>query len=160
MIFAYEIGKEAACQGRHQPDSYLTCVAVMRRLHVLHSLMQMRCAECCVLQKPRSCSGQFCSGPTASKKGYAKTPFKQLDSAAYSRLGHGDGIRRITHVTEIAGMEGDIIITQDLFSFRYDDSTYGDEVRGSFDCSGLRPVFSARASYYGLEKALIEAMQS
>lgn len=71
-----------------------------------------------------------------------------------------DGIRRITHVTEIAGMEGDIIITQDLFSFRYDDSTYGDEVRGSFDCSGLRPVFSARASYYGLEKALVEAMQS
>jgi len=71
-----------------------------------------------------------------------------------------DGIRRITHITEIAGMEGDVIITQDLFSFRYDDSTYGDEVRGSFECSGLRPVFSARASYYGLDKALMEAMQA
>ncbi len=71
-----------------------------------------------------------------------------------------DGIRRITHVTEIAGMEGDVIITQDLFSFRYDDSTYGDEVRGTYECSGLRPVFSTRASYYGLDKALMEAMQS
>src|SRR5260370_21173959 len=30
-----------------------------------------------------------------------------------------DGMRRVTHVTEIAGMEGDVVITQDLFAFRY-----------------------------------------
>lgn len=70
-----------------------------------------------------------------------------------------DGVRRITHVTEIAGMEGDVIITQDLFTFRYDDSTYGDEVKGTYESTGLRPVFSTRASYYGLEKALMEAIQ-
>lgn len=71
-----------------------------------------------------------------------------------------DGVRRITHITEIAGMEGDVIITQDLFTFRYDDSTYGDEVKGTFEASGLRPVFAPRASYYGLDKALMEAMAS
>ncbi|MCR6630933.1 MAG: CpaF family protein [Magnetospirillum sp.] len=69
-----------------------------------------------------------------------------------------DGVRRITHVTEITGMEGDVIITQDLFTFRYDDSTYGEEVRGTFESSGLRPAFAPRASYYGLERALMEAM--
>ncbi|HTH16741.1 MAG TPA: ATPase, T2SS/T4P/T4SS family [Magnetospirillum sp.] len=69
-----------------------------------------------------------------------------------------DGVRRITHVTEIAGMEGDVIITQDLFTFRYDDSTFGDEVKGTFESTGLRPACAARASYYGLEKALMEAM--
>jgi pilus assembly protein CpaF len=69
-----------------------------------------------------------------------------------------DGVRRITYVTEIAGMEGDVIITQDLFSFRYDDSTYGDEVKGTFEALGLRPVLASRAAYYGLDKALMEAM--
>ncbi|HLO75582.1 MAG TPA: CpaF family protein [Magnetospirillum sp.] len=70
-----------------------------------------------------------------------------------------DGVRRVTHITEIAGMEGDVIITQDLFTFRYDDSSYGDEVKGSYVCSGLRPVLASRAAYYGLERALMEAMQ-
>ncbi|WP_281659935.1 CpaF family protein [Microvirgula aerodenitrificans] len=71
-----------------------------------------------------------------------------------------DGMRRITSITEIAGMEGDVIITQDLFQFKYDPSTYGDEVKGSFESSRMRPVFATRATYYGLETALLEAMQS
>ena len=30
-----------------------------------------------------------------------------------------DGVRRVTHVTEVIGMEGDVIITQDLFTFEF-----------------------------------------
>jgi len=71
-----------------------------------------------------------------------------------------DGVRRITQITELVGMEGDVIISQDLFLFRYDASNYGDEVRGSFETAGLRPAISARAAYYGLEKSLLEAMKS
>jgi len=69
-----------------------------------------------------------------------------------------DGIRRLTRVTEVAGMEGDVIITQDLFTFRYDVTSYEAEVRGGFENGHLRPAFTERASYYGLEEALLEAV--
>jgi len=70
-----------------------------------------------------------------------------------------DGVRRVTRITELAGMEGDVIITQDLFNFRYDSSSFGEEVKGVFECSSLRPVFADRAAYYGLEETLQEAMR-
>jgi pilus assembly protein CpaF len=70
-----------------------------------------------------------------------------------------DGMRRVTRITEVAGMEGDVVITQDLFTFRFDTTAYQDEVRGVFESSSLRPVFSARAAYYGLEEQLLEAMR-
>jgi len=70
-----------------------------------------------------------------------------------------DGMRRITRITELVGMEGDVIITQDLFTFRYDASAYSEEVKGVFECASVRPAFSARAAYYGLEDALMEAMK-
>ncbi|WP_394365109.1 CpaF family protein [Paraburkholderia kirstenboschensis] len=70
-----------------------------------------------------------------------------------------DGMRRVTRITEVAGMEGDVVITQDLFTFRFDTTAYQDEVRGAFESSSLRPVFSARAAYYGLEEQLLEAMR-
>lgn len=70
-----------------------------------------------------------------------------------------DGMRRVTRVTELAGMEGEVIITQDLFTFRYDASAYSEEVKGVFECAAVRPAFAARAAYYGLEDALLEAMK-
>ena len=71
-----------------------------------------------------------------------------------------DGMRRVTRVTEISGMEGDVVITQDLFAFRFNASAYEDQVRGAFESSSLRPAFAQRAAYYGLEEQLIGAMQS
>jgi pilus assembly protein CpaF len=70
-----------------------------------------------------------------------------------------DGMRRITRITELVGMEGEVIITQDLFTFRYDASAYSEEVKGVFECASVRPAFSTRAAYYGLEDALMEAMK-
>jgi len=70
-----------------------------------------------------------------------------------------DGMRRITRITELVGMEGDVIITQDLFTFRYDTSAYSEEVKGVFECASVRPAFTERAAYYGLEDALMEAMK-
>jgi pilus assembly protein CpaF len=71
-----------------------------------------------------------------------------------------DGMRRVTRITELVGMEGDVIITQDLFTFKYDASAYSEEVKGVYECSAVRPSFSQRAAYYGLEDALLEAMKS
>ena len=70
-----------------------------------------------------------------------------------------DGVRRVTHVTEVAGMEGEVIVMQDLFTFRHNSGAYEEQVRGYFECSALRPVFAQRAAYYGLEEALMTAMQ-
>lgn len=71
-----------------------------------------------------------------------------------------DGMRRVTRITELVGMEGDVITTQDLFTFAYDASAYSEEVKGVYQTASVRPAFSARAAYYGLEEALMEAMKS
>ncbi|HEY3918616.1 MAG TPA: CpaF family protein [Stellaceae bacterium] len=69
-----------------------------------------------------------------------------------------DGIRRVVSVTEIVGMEGDVITTQDLFSYQYEGELPDGRLKGSFTSTGLRPHFISRAAYYGLEQALVEAM--
>ncbi len=56
-------------------------------------------------------------------------------------------------------MEGDVTITQDLFAFKYDATAYSEEVKGTYESAALRPAFSQRAQYYGLEDTLLEAMQ-
>ncbi|WP_322999590.1 CpaF family protein [Castellaniella sp.] len=69
-----------------------------------------------------------------------------------------DGTRKITSIMEIAGMEGDVVVTQELFRFSYDASAYEEEVRGAYESTGLRPLFADRARYFGMERALVEAM--
>ena len=54
-----------------------------------------------------------------------------------------DGTRRVTHITEVEGMEGEIITLQDLFLFDYgmgvdDDGVY----KGRLKATGIRPTFS------------------
>lgn len=69
-----------------------------------------------------------------------------------------DGKRRITHVTEVVGMEGEVVTTQDLFTFEFEGEDAEGNLFGSFKSSGLRPAFIDRAKYFGLDKALMEAM--
>ncbi|KAA8999451.1 CpaF family protein [Affinibrenneria salicis] len=69
-----------------------------------------------------------------------------------------DGTRRITSIAELAGMEGDVIVMQELFRFNYDASAYDDEVKGTYDSSNMRPIFAERARYFGMETALLEAV--
>jgi pilus assembly protein CpaF len=69
-----------------------------------------------------------------------------------------DGLRRVTHITEIIGMEGDAITTHDLFTYRFEGEDARGKLRGSFESVGIAPHFLPRAAYYGLENALREAM--
>lgn len=71
-----------------------------------------------------------------------------------------DGIRRITAITEVVGMEGDVITTQDLFTFQFEGEHPDGKLYGTFKSSGLRPHFTERAQYYGLDRALIECTSS
>jgi pilus assembly protein CpaF len=67
-----------------------------------------------------------------------------------------DGIRRVTNILEVVGMEGDVITTQELFAFQFQGESSDGKLRGVFQPSGIRPNFLPRAEYYGLDRALLE----
>jgi pilus assembly protein CpaF len=69
-----------------------------------------------------------------------------------------DGVRRVTHVTEIVGMEGEVVTMQDLFTFEYHGESRDGTLIGSFKAAQVRPHFAKRAAYFGLEKALLSAL--
>jgi pilus assembly protein CpaF len=70
-----------------------------------------------------------------------------------------DGVRRVTHVTEIVGMEGDVVTTQDLVTYEYQGESRDGTLLGTFKAAAVRPYFTKRAAYFGLERALLAAMQ-
>ncbi|WP_407696682.1 CpaF family protein [Sneathiella aquimaris] len=69
-----------------------------------------------------------------------------------------DGMRRITYISEVVGMEEDVITMQDLFWYEFQGEDKGGRLIGDFKSSGLRPHFAPRAAYFGLDKMLIGAM--
>src|SRR5579872_3845897 len=72
-----------------------------------------------------------------------------------------DGSRRITHVTEVVGLEGEVIITQDLFVYEITGEDQHGGVVGKHRSTGIaRPRFWDRARYYGLERELAEALDA
>lgn len=72
-----------------------------------------------------------------------------------------DGSRRITHITEVLGMEGEVIVTQDLFLYDIDGEDESGKIRGRHKSTGIsRPAFWDRARYYGRERELLEALEA
>jgi len=69
-----------------------------------------------------------------------------------------DGVRRIISVMEVVGMEGEVITTQELFRFDFEGEGDDGILRGKFHSSGTRPNFLPKAEYYGLGRALMEAL--
>ena len=69
-----------------------------------------------------------------------------------------DGVRRVQQITEIVGMEGDVITTQDLYTYKYEGENEDGTLKGEFVSSGLRPHFTPRAEYFGLHRALVAAI--
>ncbi|HSQ37239.1 MAG TPA: CpaF family protein [Acidimicrobiia bacterium] len=62
-----------------------------------------------------------------------------------------DGTRRISHITEVTGMEGDLISLQDVFRFEYLGGTDGDgKVNGAIRPTGIRPMFADRLVELGV----------
>lgn len=72
-----------------------------------------------------------------------------------------DGSRRITHITEVMGLEGDVIITQDLFLYDMVGEDADGNIIGRHRSTGIgRPRFWDRARYYGEEKRLAQALDA
>ena len=69
-----------------------------------------------------------------------------------------DGVRRVTHIMEVVGMEGDVITTQELFTFQFQGENSDGKLRGTFQPSGIRPAFLPRAEYFGLDRTLLEVI--
>jgi len=61
-----------------------------------------------------------------------------------------DGARRITHITEVIGMEQDVITLQDVFLFEKTGLTEGGKVKGRFRATGIRPKFYERLKQCGI----------
>jgi pilus assembly protein CpaF len=72
-----------------------------------------------------------------------------------------DGSRKITHITEVMGLEGDVIITQDLFVYDLVGEDAAGKLIGRHRSTGIgRPRFAERARYYGEEKHLAAALDA
>jgi pilus assembly protein CpaF len=69
-----------------------------------------------------------------------------------------DGSRKVTHITEITGMEGEVVTMQDLFRFEYEGEDQFGRILGRQKATGLRPILFERARQFGLEKKLMAVM--
>ncbi|WP_332718087.1 CpaF family protein [Pelagibacterium mangrovi] len=71
-----------------------------------------------------------------------------------------DGSRRITHVTEVLGMEGDVIVTQDVFLYDIMGEDANGTLIGRHRSTGItKPHFTEKARYFNEEMALVEALE-
>jgi pilus assembly protein CpaF len=61
-----------------------------------------------------------------------------------------DGGRRITHITEVSGMEGDIITLQDIFRFEQEGIDEHGRILGRLDPTGIRPSFTEGFAQAGI----------
>jgi len=70
-----------------------------------------------------------------------------------------DGSRRITHVTEVTGTEGDVITTQDIFVYDLVGEDADGRIQGNHRSTGIgQPKFWDRARYYNEHNRLAEAL--
>jgi pilus assembly protein CpaF len=65
-----------------------------------------------------------------------------------------DGVRRVTSIAEVVGMEGKVISMQDLFRFDRVQGRVGEEITGTFQSCGTLPHFIDRAKEHGLDNSV------
>lgn len=64
-----------------------------------------------------------------------------------------DGSRKIIHISEISGLEGDQVVMDDIFRYESNSDSSEERVQGEFLSAGLsqRSIVYQRAKYFGLE---------
>jgi pilus assembly protein CpaF len=72
-----------------------------------------------------------------------------------------DGSRRVTHVTEVIGLEGEVVTLQDLFVYDIEGEDASGRIVGRHRTTGIaRPHFWEKARYFNEEKRLTEILSS
>ncbi len=64
-----------------------------------------------------------------------------------------DGGRRLIQVTEVCGLEGDVVILNDIFAFELTGEGHDGRLQGAYRVSRARPTFHERLAYFGLDRA-------
>ena len=72
---------------------------------------------------------------------------------------HRDGGRRITQVTDVCGLEGDVILTNDIFHLDLSGEGEDGRLLGKYRVSKLPPSFQERLVYFGLDRTWVAAMK-
>lgn len=72
---------------------------------------------------------------------------------------HRDGGRRVTQVTEICGMEGEVFLLNDIFQFEITGEGSDGRLKGQYKVNRARPTFMARLAYFNLERAWVQALE-
>lgn len=62
-----------------------------------------------------------------------------------------DGSRKVTAVTEVAGMEGDTVVLTDVFKFEQTGTGDDNQIIGELKPTGIRPLFSPRLETSGFK---------
>src|SRR6204780_4877168 len=70
-----------------------------------------------------------------------------------------DGSRKITHITEVVGMEGGDVTLQDLFVYEITGEDKNGKLIGKHKYGGMRPKFYDRARYFGKKRELVAALE-
>ena len=70
-----------------------------------------------------------------------------------------DGVRRITQITEVCGLEGDVITMNDVFQLEHEGEDQDGRLRVRWKVSRARPAFMPRLAYFGQERAWAAALE-
>jgi len=70
-----------------------------------------------------------------------------------------DGSRKVTHITEITGMEGDVVTMQDLFKLEFVGENPDGSLITELKSTGMRPKFWDKARQFGVENMVLDAME-
>jgi len=70
-----------------------------------------------------------------------------------------DGRRRVTQVTEVCGMEGDVVSLNDVFQYEVQGQRENGLLYGRYRVNQVPPAFLKRLAYFGLDASWAEAMR-
>jgi pilus assembly protein CpaF len=69
-----------------------------------------------------------------------------------------DGVRRVTEIVEVVGLEEDVLSLETLFSYRFIGQNIDGTLRGTFESNRIRPRFLPRLEYFGLADAFLATL--
>ena len=69
-----------------------------------------------------------------------------------------DGVRRVTEVVQVVGLEEEMVTLGSLFIYKYEGENPDGTLRGTFTPTRVRPRFLPRLEYFGLGSAFLEAL--
>jgi pilus assembly protein CpaF len=69
-----------------------------------------------------------------------------------------DGSRKVTHISEVTGMEGDVVTLQDLYVLKFDGEDDQGKLITRQEPTGIRPRFFDQCRQYGVHDLVLESM--